>query len=76
MNNIECITNKPVAFDSPDHICPVGAKNDNTSNLNFVKSVEKHFQRKINYLESQILNYQLNRYLAILPVLSGLLSML
>lgn len=51
-DEIECVTKKPVAFDSPDHICPVGALNDNTSNMAYTKDVERYFEgKKINILD-------------------------
>jgi 2-polyprenyl-3-methyl-5-hydroxy-6-metoxy-1,4-benzoquinol methylase len=33
--NIEVITDKPIAYDSPDHVEPWGTKYDNSVNLNF-----------------------------------------
>lgn len=50
-NLIELETDNHVAYNSPDHIEPVGTKNDNTTNMNFVKCVENFFSRKINYLD-------------------------
>ncbi len=35
MSTIQIKTNKPVAFDSPDHIMPFGTANDNSLNLRF-----------------------------------------
>lgn len=35
MTNIRVITNKPVAYDSPDHMQPHGTANDNSENLAF-----------------------------------------
>lgn len=32
---VKIITDKPVAYDSPDHISPWGTKNDNSTNLKF-----------------------------------------
>jgi 2-polyprenyl-3-methyl-5-hydroxy-6-metoxy-1,4-benzoquinol methylase len=49
---IKVITDYPVAFESPDHIIPVGTKNDNSTNAAYLKEVEKYFNnRKINVLD-------------------------
>ncbi len=34
-------TDYPIAFDSPDHLLPLGTKRDNHKNMRFVKSCEK-----------------------------------
>lgn len=39
MPTIKIKTNKPVAFDSPDHIMPFGTANDNNVNLRFNKKL-------------------------------------
>ena len=48
-------TNHPVAYDSPDHICPWGTKRDNFTSEGFINETLKfHAQRgkdKINFLD-------------------------
>ena len=44
---IQVITKYPIAYDSPDHICPWGTKHDNSTSLNFIQDVEKHFNNEI-----------------------------
>tara|TARA_Y100000592_G_scaffold79104_1_gene124620 strand:- start:272 stop:967 length:696 start_codon:yes stop_codon:yes gene_type:complete len=39
-------TDKPVAFDSPDHIDPWGTARDNTTNINFVNELYEYFEQK------------------------------
>lgn len=46
MPTITIDTKFPIAFDSPDHLIPVGTKQDNTKNLLFVKSCEKLLKNK------------------------------
>jgi hypothetical protein len=43
-------TNKPVAFDSPDHIVPRGTKYDNTRNMLFNKKLEALFGHRSLYV--------------------------
>jgi len=38
---ITVVTKFPIAFDSPDHLVPLGTKRDNHRNILFVKSCEK-----------------------------------
>jgi 2-polyprenyl-3-methyl-5-hydroxy-6-metoxy-1,4-benzoquinol methylase len=41
-----------VAYESPDHIIPIGTKYDNSTNLNYIKEVENFFNRKpLNILD-------------------------
>jgi SAM-dependent methyltransferase len=43
---------KEVAFDSPDHLCPVGCVNDNFSSVELIDEVIRHFGgRKISVLD-------------------------
>lgn len=45
-------TNHPIAIDSPDHICPWGTANDNTSDIGFIEEVESVFSgKKIKVLD-------------------------
>ena len=49
---INLITNKPIAFDSPDHLEPMGTLADNNSNMLYVLEVKKYFNNKnINILD-------------------------
>lgn len=49
---ISVITDKPLAFDSPDFIQLWGAKNDNTKDPAFYVEIEQHYNgEKINYLD-------------------------
>jgi SAM-dependent methyltransferase len=49
---IKVITNKPLAFDSPDFIKLWGAKNDNTKDPEFYDEIEQRYNgEKINYLD-------------------------
>lgn len=43
---VEVVTGKPVAVDSPDHIFPVGAKNDNHTSARYIQEVENYFGGK------------------------------
>lgn len=45
-NNIELFTDFPVAFQSPDHICPVGTLNDYTRHPRFIRACEALFPQK------------------------------
>lgn len=54
--SVICLTTTRVALNSPDHLYPVGAKNDNSTNGNYIMEVEKYFKNKhkikrINYLD-------------------------
>jgi len=50
--NIKVVTNKPVAVDSPDHICPVGAVNDNHSHSDYIEEVISYFpSRQLKVLD-------------------------
>lgn len=45
-------TDKMVAVDSPDHLCPVGCVNDNYSSPNLINEVLEHFgNKKISVLD-------------------------
>lgn len=44
--NVRLITEYPVAYESPDHIVPVGTKNDNNSSSDYIAEVEKFFDGK------------------------------
>lgn len=44
--NISIITNKPIAYDSPDHIMPYGVKYNNSSNKNFNNKLYKLFDNQ------------------------------
>lgn len=49
---VKCVTDHPVAFESPDHLCPVGTKNDNSTHGGYIGQVEKFFEGKnINYMD-------------------------
>jgi SAM-dependent methyltransferase len=49
---LNVITNKPIAFDSPDHLDPVGSIRDNNSNIHFILEIKKYFNnKKINILD-------------------------
>lgn len=41
----------PVALDSPDHITPVGTKNDNNTNLKLIDEIENYFKKSISFLD-------------------------
>lgn len=43
---ITIITDYPIAFDSPDHLIPLGTKRDNHKNMKFVTSCEKILKDK------------------------------
>lgn len=43
---ITVVTDYPIAFDSPDHLIPLGTKKDNHRNPKFVKSCEKLLKGK------------------------------
>lgn len=46
------LTDHKVAFESPDHIHPVGTKNDNSTSLSFIEEVEKLFKKeKLNVMD-------------------------
>jgi len=42
----ELLTNFPIAFDSPDHLMPLGTKKDNSRNHRFIKKCEEWLQEK------------------------------
>jgi SAM-dependent methyltransferase len=44
-------TEHPGAFDSQDHLNPVGSLNDNYTNIELLKDVCNHFKKKINMLD-------------------------
>lgn len=44
--HVTVIAEKPIAVDSPDHICPVGAKNDNTTNTWYIEEVMEYLNRE------------------------------
>jgi cyclopropane fatty-acyl-phospholipid synthase-like methyltransferase len=46
MCNIKVVTNFPIAFDSPDHLIPLGTKLDDSHNIRFVKCCEKWLKNK------------------------------
>ena len=49
---ISVITNKSVAFDSPDHIEPMGTVADNNSDILYILEIKKYFNNKnINILD-------------------------
>lgn len=49
---VKCITNNPIAYDSPDHLVPVGTKNDNSTLIQYIEEVESMFGgKKINYMD-------------------------
>lgn len=48
--NVTVVAEKPVAVDSPDHICPVGAKNDNSTHVGYINEV-------VAYLENEGLGH-------------------
>ncbi len=51
-SGIEVVTDHPVAVDSPDHICPWGTMHDNSTSIDFIGDVEKHFNNeKISFLD-------------------------
>jgi len=46
------LTNFPGAFDSPDHLYPIGTINDNNSDKNYINDIKKYFfLKKINVLD-------------------------
>jgi len=52
MTKLKVITDHPVAWESPDHIFPVGTKNDNSTSAPYIEEVERHFGgRKINVMD-------------------------
>ncbi len=52
MKNIKVLTDFPVAVTSPDHIFPVGTKNDNSTHFGYIQEVELFFQnKKINTMD-------------------------
>ena len=44
-------TNYPIAIDSPDHLHPKGTACDNNTWPGFIDDVEKHFARKVRFLD-------------------------
>jgi len=49
---IQVITDKPIAYDSLDHINPYGCVNDNNSSCFYINEVKKYFNNnKINVLD-------------------------
>lgn len=54
--NIDFFAKKPVALDSPDHICPVGAKNDNSTNLNYIIEVESWLKNNLKKQEGILMD--------------------
>lgn len=64
-------TDFPVASDSPDHIHPRGTSHDNTRWPRFVSACEKHFGRKLRYLDlgcaggGMVLDFLLRGHLAV-----------
>ena len=52
MKNIKILTEFPIAYDSPDHIVPVGTKNDNSTDSGYIVEVENYFKNeKINIMD-------------------------
>jgi hypothetical protein len=52
MKKLKVITEKSVALESPDHIFPVGTKNDNSTESNYISEVENYFDnKKINVMD-------------------------
>jgi SAM-dependent methyltransferase len=52
MKKLKVITEKSVALESPDHIFPVGTKNDNSTKSNYISEVENYFDnKKINVMD-------------------------
>jgi len=52
MKHYKVITDFPVAITSPDHIFPVGTKNDNSTHSGYIEEVESYFQnKKINIMD-------------------------
>jgi len=52
MQKLRVVTDHPIAWESPDHIVPVGTKNDNSSSTDYIQEVENLFQgRKINVMD-------------------------
>lgn len=50
--NVLVVSDNKVAVDSPDHICPVGTKSDNSTNGKYIKEVEEYFNgEKKNLLD-------------------------
>jgi len=50
--DVTVVTNKPVAIDSPDHIFPVGARQDNSTHPGYIAEVEAYFNnRQINVMD-------------------------
>ena len=50
-NSVHVETKFPVAYDSPDHLFPVGTANDNTTKLAFIEACYVDFNKKISYLD-------------------------
>jgi len=48
---IQLITDKPIAYESPDYLYPWGTKRDNSTNLNFVEEVNNFFNSPFNFLD-------------------------
>jgi len=52
MKKLKIITEFPVAYNSPDHIVPVGTKNDNSTDSEYIMEVENFFKNeKINIMD-------------------------
>lgn len=51
MTDIRIITDHPIALDSPDHLWPHGAKNDNSTSLKFIAEIEGRFKKPISFLD-------------------------
>jgi len=47
MKKLKVITEKSVALESPDHIFPVGTKNDNSTKSNYISEVENYWKETI-----------------------------
>ncbi len=45
-HKFSCITDHPVAYDSPDHIRPIGTVMDHTRSPRFIRACEEHFGKK------------------------------
>ena len=50
-NSVHVETKFPVAYDSPDHLFPVGTANDNTTKPAFIEACYVYFNKKISYLD-------------------------
>jgi len=49
---IKIISNKKIAYDSPDHLNPCGSINDNNSSIHYITEVKNYFNNnKINVLD-------------------------